>query len=60
MEHLRGLCEVLDLSLDEAVQGAPNVATTGTEQLLLERFRDLPDAAQETVLALLATMGRKE
>lgn len=60
MEHLRGLCDVLDLSLDEAIKGAPAEAKTGMEQAMLDALRDVPDDSQELALAMLRKLRRKE
>lgn len=58
MEHLRGLCEVLELSLDEAVKGAPGEAKTAVEQRMLEVMRGLNDVDQEMLLAMASRMGK--
>lgn len=58
MEHLRGLCDVLDVSLDEAVKGAPAEAKTGMEQAILDALREVPDESQELALAMLKQMRR--
>lgn len=60
MEHLRGLCDVLDLSLDEAIKGAPAEAKTGMEQAVLDALRDVPDDSQELALAMLRKLRRTE
>jgi transcriptional regulator with XRE-family HTH domain len=52
MQHLRGLCDVLDLSIDEAVKGAPNEAQTGVEQRMLDLLRSISDADGEMLLAM--------
>lgn len=59
MDHLRGLLDVLDLSLDEAVKGAPAEAKTGLEQAVLDGLREMPDDLQETVLALIKQLKGK-
>ena len=59
MNHLRGLCDVLDLTLDEAVKGAPAEAKTGTEQRMLEAMRSMSDADVEMLLAMAARMEGK-
>ena len=56
MQHLRGLCDVLDLTLDEAVKGSPQEAKTGTEQAMLEAMRRLGDEDAEMLLAMARRM----
>lgn len=56
MVHLRGLCDVLDMTLDDAVKGAAEQAATGVEQALLEAVRKLPDADAEMLLAMAKRM----
>lgn len=58
MEHLRGLCDVLEMTVDEAVKGAPNEAATGIEQAILAAVRDMDDVDAEMILAL-AQRARK-
>lgn len=60
MDHLRGLCDVLELSLDEAVRGAPGEAKTAVEQRMLDVMRDLSDADQEMLLAMASRMGDRK
>ena len=52
MEHLRALCVVLDVSLDEAVRGAPAEAKTGEEQVMLDLFRASGDEGRQLLLAM--------
>ncbi len=59
MEHLRGLLAVLDLSLDEAIKGAPAEAVTGTEQLMLQKMREMSQEDVELLLAMAEKLGRK-
>ena len=59
MEHLRALCEVLDLTLDEAVKGAPAEAKTGVEQAMLEALRSMSAAKAEALLAVAKGMEDK-
>lgn len=59
MDHLRGLCDILDMSLDEAVKGAPAEAQTGAEQRMLDAMRTLGDADIEMLLAVAARMEKK-
>lgn len=60
MQHLRGLCDVLGLTLDEAVKGKPEEAKTGTEQAMLEAMRKLPDLDTEMLLAMAQRMGKQQ
>lgn len=57
MVHLRGLCDVLEMTLDDAVKGAAAQAATGVEQALLEAIRKMPDADAEMLLAMARRMG---
>lgn len=56
MEHLRGLCDVLEMTVDEAVKGAPHEAATGIEQAILAAVRDMGDADAEILLAMARRM----
>lgn len=60
MDHLRGLCDVLDLSIDEAIKGTPGEAKTGLEQRMLDVLRGLSDVDQEMLLAMAARMGKSD
>lgn len=60
MEHLKALLDILDISLDEAVKGAPGEAKTGMEQILLDRFRLVSAETQGAVVALLDQVGAKK
>lgn len=52
MEHLKALCEVLQISIDEAVKGKPTEAVTGVETRLLQMLRAMPADRAEALLAL--------
>ena len=52
MEHLRALCGVLDLTLDEATGGAPHTAATASEQMLLDETRHLDESSVQLLLAM--------
>lgn len=58
MEHLRAMCEVLDLSLDDAVKGSPKEAKTATQQLMLESMESMSDADAEILLAMAMRMRK--
>lgn len=60
MEHLKALCDVLGLSLDEAIKGAPEQATTATEQAMLDTMRRLSDTDAEILLAMAKRMGPRQ
>lgn len=60
MEHLQGLCAVLRLSIDDAVQGAANEAATGVEQALLEAIRKMDPKDAEFVLASALHLAQKK
>lgn len=52
MEHLKALCEVLDIRLSELV-GESDFAKDAKERLVLEAFREASPEQQELALALL-------
>lgn len=58
MLHLKALCEVLDVSLDDAVRGVPTEARTAEEQVMLDTFRALGDEGRELLLAMGRQMGK--
>lgn len=58
MEHLVGLCEVLQMRVDEALAGEAQ-PVTAVEAELLEAARHLSDAQQQALLALAHTMRNK-
>lgn len=58
MQHLRGVCDVLGLSLDEAVKGAAHEAQTGTEQLMLNKMRNMADADVEVLLTMADRLAK--
>ncbi len=51
MEHLKALCAVLDMSLDEASGAKSAEAATAVEHRMLTILRDLEPAAAEALLA---------
>jgi hypothetical protein len=57
MEHLKALCRVLEVSLDDAVSGAPTEAKTAEEQVMLDLFRASGDQGRELLLAMGKQMG---
>ena len=50
MDHMRALCDALDMSLDEAMGKAPKQAQTEVEQRMLSILRDLDPAQAEALL----------
>lgn len=52
MEHLRALCGVLDISIDEATGGQPHTAATAIEQALLAEARTLDDESIQLLIAM--------
>lgn len=50
MEHLKALCDALDMSLDEAAGAAPKEARTAVEHQMLSILRDLDSAQAEALL----------
>jgi transcriptional regulator with XRE-family HTH domain len=58
MEHLRELCEVLDLQVGEAFGDKPLEAKTELEQAILKKARPLSPTDQELVIAFMARLGK--
>lgn len=59
MEHLRGLCNVLGLTLDQAAGGQSEEARTDEEQAMLQAFRASSGADREYLLATAAVMAKR-
>lgn len=60
MEHLRGLCEVLGMTLDEAAGNATTEARTDEEQAWLEVLRQIKSGAdRDYLIALGAQLAKK-
>lgn len=60
MEHLKALCQALDLTVDEAIGSASLEAQTAVEQRMLSILRDLEPAQAEALLVTGEAMrGRK-
>lgn len=57
MEHLKALCEVLEVRLSELV-GEQDMAQDARERLVLEAFRVATPEQQELALALLKMRGK--
>ena len=57
MQHLKALCDVLGITLDEAVRGAPEEAATGVEQAMLDALRRMSPAKAESLLAVAKGMA---
>jgi transcriptional regulator with XRE-family HTH domain len=57
MQHLKAICAVLDVSLDEAIRGEPREAKTAEEQVLLDQFRDMSAEDREVYLAMGRRLG---
>lgn len=60
MEHLRALCDVVGVSLDEATGGMPQEAVTAVEQRLLQLTRQLDDLDAEMLLGIAERMSQRE
>lgn len=58
MEHLRALCEVLQMSVDDALEGEAQ-PVTAIESELLAAARELSDVQQQALLALAHAMRSK-
>ena len=52
MEHLKAICAVLNVSLDEAIKGEPAEAKTAEEQAMLDAFRAATDQGRQVLLAM--------
>ena len=59
VEHLMGLADVLNMTLDQAVKGAETHANTAMEHAVLSGLRDLSDADAQWVLASIEHLRRK-
>lgn len=59
MEHLRGLCDVLGMTLDQAAGGPTEEAQTDEEAALLSAFRAAAGADREYLLATAAMMAKR-
>ena len=55
MAHLKGLCEVLGMTLDEAARGPSDEARTDEEQAWLRLFRELKSGEDREYLIGLGT-----
>lgn len=60
MEHLRALCEVLHLSMDEVYGVRPLEPITETEAALLAAARQADDADVQLAIALLARASQRK
>lgn len=60
MEHLRALCDVLDLSLDEVYGMKAGEAKTETEMALLSAAREADDEDVQLALAILRRRTRSK
>lgn len=59
MHHLRGLCDVLETTLDEMTKDEPGEAVTAAESALLIGIRKLTPEQTESILALVQAMKPK-
>lgn len=60
MEHLRALCEVLDLSMDQVFDVSAKQATTEIEAALLAAAREADDEDVQLALAMLTRATRRK
>lgn len=58
MDHIRAICEALDLSADEVMGRRPQEAKTALEQRMLTILRDLGQAEAEVLLMTGEVMRR--
>lgn len=56
MNHLRGLCDVLDLSIAEAMDEPSLEARTDLEQVILRGLRRIEPEDQELVAAMIQSL----
>jgi transcriptional regulator with XRE-family HTH domain len=56
MNHLRGLCDVLDLSIAEAMDEPSIEARTDLEQVILRGLRGIEPEDQELVAAMVESL----
>lgn len=59
MEHLRGLCSVLETSVAKAMGEADGEAVTGMEKAMLNVVRDLDPEQVEALYAVAFSMKKK-
>lgn len=60
MEHLKGLCDVLGISIDAAAGAASKEARTDEEQVLLDAFRQMESGQdREMLLANALHLARR-
>lgn len=57
MDHLRALCDALDMQLGQAMGDEPAQAKTDLEQLILKKARDLSTADQELLISFMERLG---
>jgi hypothetical protein len=60
MEHLRALCEVLNLSMDEVYDVSKREAATEVEAALLAAAREADDEDVQLALAMLTRAKRRK
>lgn len=56
MDHLRALCDVLDMQVGEAMGDKPMEAKTALEQVILQKARPLSERDQEMLIAIIDRM----
>lgn len=60
MEHLKALCDVLGLSVDEVVGQRPIQAQTDLQQVILSGLNELDEEQQQLVAAMVAGLRRSK
>lgn len=58
MEHLKALCDVLQMSIDEAVRGEPAKTVTAEERVMLDIMRDLGTDEAQSLLGIAAALRK--
>jgi len=59
MEHLRGLCAVLEMTIDEAAGVGTTETATDEEQVLLNAARNMSEADRGFLLATAVHLAQK-
>lgn len=60
MQHLRELCRILGISIDQATGGDPMTPATGEEAVWLDSFRKMTDEQQKAALLFIQSMKARD
>ncbi len=59
MDHLKALCDALDIQLGAAMGEESATAETDIEQIILKKARSLSTADQEMLIAFMDRLGNR-